>query len=331
MNKGYEYDRNLRYEHMRFILSTYCLLFSLCSYSGFAQHILFYNIENLFDTLHDRGKNDLDFTPEGAYSYGSSTYFLKIRQTARAIRSAINATGQTIDILAIAEVENRTALLDLAKHKAIRQMGAWQVVHYDSPDYRGIDCAALINLSTTRLIQAAPISYSSAHFKSRDALLLKTRSVNERDSINVTSVIVHLPSKRGGALESAPLRELALKSIIAELDKDTAQNQLILGDFNAIANADFVKTQVENGWKNPYFLRPKNIGGTYKFQGRWQQIDLALYRSRKTYSGKIIAPSLLLEKDTKWGGYKPKRAFLGQFYTYGYSDHLPVYIFRVND
>ncbi|MDC3399755.1 hypothetical protein OAW78_00340 [Schleiferiaceae bacterium] len=316
---------------MRCILSTYCLVLSLCSHSGFAQHVLFYNVENLFDTLHDRGKNDFDFTPNGTYSYASSTYFLKIRQTARALRSAMNTTDHTIDIIAVAEVENRSVLLDLAKHKAIKNFGPWQIVHFDSPDHRGIDCAALINLSTSRVIRSKPITYSSRHYKTRDALLLVTRSASQKDSIDLTSVIVHLPSKRGGAFKSAPFREMALSAVLAELDCDSAQNQLIVGDFNDLSTADYFQNIMDSGWTAPGFSHPKNINGTYKFQGRWQHIDLALYRGKRTYLGRIIGPQLLLESDTKWGGYKPKRAFLGTFYTYGYSDHLPVYIFNVND
>ena len=316
---------------MRCILSTYCLVLSLCSHSGFAQHILFYNVENLFDTLHDRGKNDLDFTPTGAYGYGSPTYFLKIRQTARALRSAMNTTDHTIDIIAVAEVENRSVLLDLAKHKAIKNFGPWQIVHFDSPDHRGIDCAALINLSTSRVIRSEPITYSSPHYKTRDALLLVTRSASQKDSIDLTSVVVHLPSKRGGALKSEPFRKMALSAVMAEMDCDSAQNQLIIGDFNDLSTADYFQNSIDSGWTAPSFSSPGNINGTYKFQGRWQHIDLALYRGKRTFSGRIIGPPLLLETDTKWGGYKPKRAFLGAFYTYGYSDHLPVYIFNVND
>jgi endonuclease/exonuclease/phosphatase family metal-dependent hydrolase len=243
----------------------------------------------------------------------------------------MNTTEHTIDIIAVAEVENRTVLLDLAKHKAIRSLGPWQIVHFDSPDHRGIDCGALINLSTSRVLQSKPITYSSGHFKSRDALLLASRSVSQKDSIDLTSVIVHLPSKRGGALKSAPFRKKALLAVLAELECDSAQNQLIVGDFNDVSTADYFQNIIDSGWTAPSFSHPKNINGTYKFQGRWQHIDLALYRSKRQYLGKILAPQLLLETDTKWGGYKPKRAHLGQFYTYGYSDHLPVYIFHVND
>ncbi len=316
---------------MRRILFNYCLLFSLCPYSSAAQHILFYNVENLFDTLHDRGKNDLDFTPTGAYAYGSATYYLKIRQTARALRAAINVTSQTIDIIAVAEVENRTVLLDLAKHKALKNLGPWHVVHYDSPDFRGIDCAALVNTTTTRIIETRTIAYSSPEYKTRDALLLKTRSTGLLDSVDLTSVIVHLPSKRGGALESAPFRKNALAAVVNELDRDSAQNQLIVGDFNDVSTADFFQDELNRAWVFPQFSYPKNTSGTYKYKGRWQHIDLALYRGKSRYSAEILAPPLLLESDTKWGGFKPKRAFLGTFYTYGFSDHLPVYIFNVID
>jgi hypothetical protein len=243
----------------------------------------------------------------------------------------MNTTEHTIDIIAVAEVENRTVLLDLAKHKAIRNFGPWQIIHFDSPDRRGIDCGALINLSTTRVILSKPITYSSGNFKTRDALLLVSRSASQKDSIDLTSVIVHLPSKRGGALKSEPFRKKALLAVLAELDCDSAQNQLIVGDFNDVSTADYFQNIIDSGWTAPGFSHPKNIDGTYKFQGRWQHIDLALYRSKRKYLGRILAPAILLETDTKWGGYKPKRAYLGPFYTYGYSDHLPVYLFHVND
>ena len=227
------------------------------------------------------------------------TYFLKIRQTARALRSAMNSTEHTIDIIGVAEVENRSVLLDLAKHKAIRNFGPWQIVHFDSPDRRGIDCGALVNLRTSRIIQSKPITYSSGHVKTRDALLLVTRSASQKDSIDLTSVIVHLPSKRGGALKSEPMRKKALSAVLAELDSNSGQNQLIVGDFNDVPTADYFQNIIDSGWSAPSFSHPKNINGTYKFQGRWQHIDLALYRSKKQYLGRILAPPLLLETDAK--------------------------------
>jgi hypothetical protein len=116
---------------------------------------------------------------------------------------------------------------------------------------------------------------------------------------------------------------------VKQLEKDTNQNQLILGDFNDLASADWFQNHLKNGWSSPEFSYPKNILGSYKYQGRWQHIDLALYRGSNPFGGTIIAPPILLEIDAKWGGYKPKRSFLGRFYTFGYSDHLPVYIFNV--
>ena len=31
----------------------------------------FYNLENLFDTIHDKGKNDYEFLPDGTNKWGT--------------------------------------------------------------------------------------------------------------------------------------------------------------------------------------------------------------------------------------------------------------------
>ena len=45
----------------------------------------FYNLENLFDTCHDEGKNDYDFLPDGSYQWDSNKYTNKLRNMAQAI------------------------------------------------------------------------------------------------------------------------------------------------------------------------------------------------------------------------------------------------------
>ena len=64
------------------------ILFLLLPYLATSQSVLFYNVENLFDTLHDYGHADEDFLPEGPRQNNSITYWLKIRQTASALRLA---------------------------------------------------------------------------------------------------------------------------------------------------------------------------------------------------------------------------------------------------
>ena len=101
---------------------------------------LFYNVENLFDTIHDRNFHDLEFTPAGSKKYGSITYRLCIRQTSRVLHM-LQKSHYHAPIVALCEVENRSVLDDLIRHQGMRVHGPWNIVHFDSPDYRGIDCA----------------------------------------------------------------------------------------------------------------------------------------------------------------------------------------------
>ena len=40
--------------------------------------VAFYNLENLFDTIHDAGKNDREFLPDGSYRWTSKKYESKL-------------------------------------------------------------------------------------------------------------------------------------------------------------------------------------------------------------------------------------------------------------
>ncbi len=55
------------------------------------------------------------------------------------------------------------------------------------------------------------------------------------------------------------------------------------------------------GWtiKPPVFKSTK-IGGSYKYQGRWQTIDFCL-TNIPTLESNMISLVTLLQKDTKWG------------------------------
>ena len=39
----------------------------------------FYNLENLFDTIHDPGKNDYEFLPDGTNKWGTLKYVNKLK------------------------------------------------------------------------------------------------------------------------------------------------------------------------------------------------------------------------------------------------------------
>ena len=123
-------------------------LFITCIYttSLFAQDRLgvyaaaFYNLENLWDTVNDPDNaGDDDFTPEGKYEWTQTKYEQKLQNIAK----VISQLGRDYcpagpAIIGISEVENRKVLEDLTKTAPISGMG-YEIVHFESPDHRGID------------------------------------------------------------------------------------------------------------------------------------------------------------------------------------------------
>ena len=138
-------------------------LFITCVYttSLFAQDRLgvyaaaFYNLENLWDTVDDpNNEGDDDFTPEGKYEWTQTKYEQKLQNIAK----VISQLGRDYcpagpAIIGISEVENRKVLEDLTKTAPISGTG-YEIVHFESPDHRGIDVAALYNPKLFKLIDA---------------------------------------------------------------------------------------------------------------------------------------------------------------------------------
>jgi endonuclease/exonuclease/phosphatase family metal-dependent hydrolase len=135
-------------------------------------------------------------------------------------------------------------------------------------------------------------------------------------------VIVHLPSKSGGAIQSQWKREWAWQNISAAVDtcKDPT---IIMGDFNEEVGREQLK-HFDERWQSS---KHSMFTGSYKYGGRWNTIDGAL--ANFEVSTTICDLPMLQTKDTKWGGSKPRRRWQGSFFKNGYSDHLPVYFSQV--
>jgi len=109
--------------------------------------IMWWNLENLFDTHDDPSTNDSDFTPSGKLHWTEKK--LKLKQMRIAfVLSAIEkhpAYGRFPDIVAVCEVENNAVLK--ATMDRVRQVD-YQTIHHNSPDIRGIDVALAYNPKT---------------------------------------------------------------------------------------------------------------------------------------------------------------------------------------
>ena len=105
--------------------------------------VAFYNFENLFDTINDPATNDDEWTPKGAQHWTSKKYHQKLENLSKVlleIGSAENTNSPTF--IGCSEIENRGVLEDLIKQPKLIPKD-YGIIHFDSPDKRGIDVALL--------------------------------------------------------------------------------------------------------------------------------------------------------------------------------------------
>ena len=102
----------------------------------------FYNLENLFDIYDDPAKNDEEYLPDGKNNWTEVKYQKKVSNMAQVIRAMKDDNKVYHAVLGVSEIENRLVLEDLVSDPQIADAN-YQIVHYDGPDRRGVDVAAL--------------------------------------------------------------------------------------------------------------------------------------------------------------------------------------------
>src|SRR5690554_1073054 len=137
--------QNLTLVHMNFLVKNNILvfLFLIKSLAGSAQQdapfsLLFYNVENLFDTINSPQVRDGEFTPDGSKEWDSHRYYNKLNNLSKVIIAA--GKWNPPDIIGIAEVENKTCFRDLVGKTVLSKM-RYQIIYHESEDRRGIDVA----------------------------------------------------------------------------------------------------------------------------------------------------------------------------------------------
>lgn len=112
--------------------------------------IAFYNLENLFDTRNDHRTLDEDFLPDSEKRWDQKKYESKLFKLGKAISYVgFDKTGKSPSIVGLAEVENKTVVEHLVRSTYLKKKD-YGVVHYDSPDERGIDTALIYEKSLLR-------------------------------------------------------------------------------------------------------------------------------------------------------------------------------------
>ena len=178
---------------------------SSCYGAGKRTYIIgFYNLENLFDTYHDEGKNDYEYLPDGGNQWTEVKYAKKLANMARVIAAMKVDNGRWHTVLGVSEIENRHVLEDLVSEPAIAEAN-YQIVHYDGPDRRGVDVALLYKPEQMKVVESESIpfdfnstaitfSLNQERFRTRDILMVH----GIIDGEHFAFYVCHLPSRIGG-------------------------------------------------------------------------------------------------------------------------------------
>jgi hypothetical protein len=242
-------------------LVLFVILFSVMAANAqqkkFVMHtVAFYNMENFFDTIN-QPNNDEEWLPQTGWT--SKKYHKKLENLARVI-SEIGTSDQQKEapvLVGGAEIENRGVLEDLIKQP---KMLPWNygIVHFDSPDKRGIDVGLLyqkkhfkptsyinIPLLVYRNEQKGKIKNEKEEVTDDKIEVSNDNRIYTRDVLLVTGLldgeevnimVNHWPSRSGGEKKSSPSREAAgrlNRKIMDSIYKVNPNAKIItMGDFN---------------------------------------------------------------------------------------------------
>ncbi|NLX40708.1 MAG: endonuclease [Bacteroidales bacterium] len=301
--------------------------------------MMFWNVENYFDPFDDEKTNDEDFVYGGRYGWSWKRFLRKRNAIAKVIASSAEELGGWPDLVGLCEVENRMVLRQLVKQTPLVRL-EYDMVHYDSPDVRGIDVALLYRKERFRVLRSRAVEVSLPDSSvTRDILYVCGLPLQGEEVLDTLHLFVnHWPSKLSDESEHS-LRRMAAANALRELVDSVRSLSpeaeiLIMGDFNDTPDSQLlVNFSEEMELCAPAAdLAAKGLG-SIRYKGIWELIDQfflsenlsgRLMRWNDGTMMRIFAPAFLLEEDREFLGQKPRRTYIGPRYNGGVSDHLPI-------
>ena len=319
----------------------------------------FYNLENLFDTYHDEGKNDYEYLPDGANQWTEAKYTKKLHNMASVIRAMKDENKVWHAVLGVSEIENCHVLEDLVSQPEIAEAN-YQIVHYDGPDRRGVDVALLYRPNLFKVLESKSIPFDfnssiafslneeeKAYFRTRDILMVRGMLGNEMFAF----FVAHLPSRIGG--KGGDLRsrggEIMYQESMRLMAEDPGIKIVAMGDMNdnptdpSMAVYMHGKENIDEVGKedffSPFVSMLKSGYGSLAYQGEWNIYDIIVVNAnlcrgeglkirpivKKKFYGRIFNPPFMTQQEGPYAG-TPFRTFSGGAFIGGYSDHYPTYI-----
>jgi len=316
----------------------------------------FYNLENLFDTCHDEGKNDYEYLPDGTNKWTGLKYSHKLRNMSKVLAEmgTDKLPGVGCAVIGVSEVENAKCLTDLCNQPVLKVRN-FRFVHIEGPDKRGVDCALLYNpklfqVRNAKLVPYIYIKPEDADRATRGFLTVSGTMAGE----HVTVIVNHLPS-RGASSFYREEGGRQLRQVKDSLIKDDPKVKLIImGDMNddpqdksmAVslgAKRKMKDVEVPGGLWNPWWDVLAKGTGTLQYQGAWNLFDQIIlsgslldkdgskdYSSLKLWQYHIFRRDYLFQKEGRYKG-NTLRTHAGGAWLDGYSDHLPTVVYLIKE
>ena len=324
----------------------------------------FYNLENLFDTYHDEGKNDYEYLPDGSNNWTEVKYEKKLHNMASVIRAMADDNGRYHTILGVSEIENRHVLEDLVSQPEIAAAN-FQIVHYDGPDRRGVDVGLLYRPDQFKVLESrsipftfdseSPFEYTKEEqeqFRTRDILMVRGLLDGEMFAF----FVCHLPSRLGSKGNDLRSRggEIVYQTSVELMREYPGIKIAVMGDMNDNPTDDSMAVYLhgrENldevgpeDFYSPFLSMLKAGYGSLAYRGEWNIYDLILVNEamakgssgklriqplvkqrKKVFYGRIFQKDFMTQQDGPYKG-TPFRTFSNGAFVGGYSDHYPTYI-----
>lgn len=318
-----------------FILSFFCIAAAAQEPYGKRIKVVFYNVENLFDTYNDSLKEDDEFTPGGSKYWNYQKYQSKLTNI---YKTLIAVSGwEPAGIVGLCEIENLRTLEDLVYKTPLKKFN-YQIIHKESPDPRGIDVALIY-----RRDLFVPIAYETAVVRGRKPHEWFSREILYVKGLLFGSDTIHLfvnhwPSRSGGQSETENRRLYAATLLKHKTDSlfryENNPRILIMGDLND--NPDDRSLRLLAGdssmlinLMDPLYRKGKGSAAysSDKFF-QWHLFDQFIVSDAlmndplKIGEANIFRPPWLCDPNTG----APFRTYRGPLYLGGFSDHFPIHM-----
>lgn len=311
----------------------------------------FYNLENLFDTIDSPTTNDADFLPQGRLYWNTEKYLSKLANMSKVVSQlGTELSPDGVVLLGVSEIENRKVLEDLVVQPDLAAR-KYQIVHYESPDERGVDVALLYQPKYFQVLGslAAPVPLKDP----KTGVVDYTRDIlyvaGKFDGEPIHVMVGHWPSRRGGEAGSGWMRAAAA-SVCKHLSdsiktQDPNAKIVIMGDLNddpdnkSVAQVLKARRSADNlesdELYNPMYDLYKEGNGTLAYKDSWDLFDQMIVSKGfvnkpiggwQLYKAHVFRQPWMLQTEGAFRGY-PFRTFVGDIFINGYSDHLPVYLY----